>query len=310
MNQKQTLRPSPTAILNPRCDITFKAIFTQGTEESNLALKDFIEAMIQKEVKDLTLQPNEPPADTSSDMQMTFDVSVEFNDGEKADIEIQNRSENYDFGERAEIQSARLLNTSAKKGSSWNIEKIYQISVLNFEYNKDDNKTVSWYTMRDKDGGKLSDRLNVIFLDLVKVRRLFGQKNLTKAEKWGMFFSYADDEKKQDYLKEIIKEEKGIMAAEFTVSYMSEEDANWFRENSRFIGQRDYNSGMEAATRRGVEQGLQQGLKQGLKQGERNNALKNAENLLKLNLLTPEQIAQAVELPLEEVLKLKGKVEP
>ena len=100
------------------------------------------------------------------------------------------------------------------------------------------------------------------------------------------------------------------MAAEFTVSYMSEEDANWFRENSRFIGQRDYNSGMEAATRRGVEQGLQQGLKQGLKQGERKTALKNAENLLKLNLLTPEQIAQAVELPLEEVLKLKGKVEP
>ena len=96
------------------------------------------------------------------------------------------------------------------------------------------------------------------------------------------------------------------MAAEFTVSYMSEEDANWFRENSRFIGQRDYNSGMEAATRRGVEQGL----KQGLKQGERKTALKNAENLLKMNLLTPEQIAQAVELPLEEVLELKGKVEP
>ena len=54
-----------------------------------------------------------------------------------------------------------------------------------------------------------------------------------------------DDEKKHDYLKEIIKEEKGIMAAEFTASYMSEEDANWFRENSRFIGLRDYNSGME-----------------------------------------------------------------
>ena len=45
MNQKQTLRPSPTAILNPRCDVTFKGIFTQGTKESNLALKDFIDSL-------------------------------------------------------------------------------------------------------------------------------------------------------------------------------------------------------------------------------------------------------------------------
>ena len=306
MNQKSTLRPSPTAILNPRCDVTFKGIFTQGTKESNLALKDFIGAMIQKEVKDLVLQPNEPPADTSSDMQMTFVVSVEFNDGEKADIEIQNRSEDYDFGERAEIQSARLLNTSAKKGRSWNIEKVYQISVLNFEYNKDDNKTVSWYTMRDEDGGSLSDRLNIIFLDLVKVRKLFGKKNLTKAEKWGMFFSYADDEKKQDYLKEIIKEEKGIMAAEFTVSYMSEEDANWFRENSRFIGQRDYNSGMEAATRRGVEQGLQQGLKQGIQQGLKQGIRQAALMMIKNNL-PDEQIAKYTGLSEKEIEELRKK---
>ncbi len=306
MNQKSTLRPSPTAILNPRCDVTFKGIFTQGTKESNLALKDFIGAMIQKEVKDLTLQPNETPADTSSDMQMTFDVSVEFNDGEKADIEIQNRSEDYDFGERAEIQSARLLNTSAKKGNSWNVEKVYQISVLNFEYNRDDNKTVSWYTMRDEDGGSLSDRLNIIFLDLVKVRKLFGKKNLTKAEKWGMFFSYADDEKKQDYLKEIIKEEKGIMAAEFTVSYMSEEDANWFRENSRFIGQRDYNSGMEAATRRGVEQGLKQGLKQGIQQGLKQGIRQAALMMIKNNL-PDEQIAKYTGLSKKEIEELRKK---
>ena len=51
------------------------------------------------------------------------------------------------------------------------------------------------------------------------------------------------------------------------------------------------------------------GEKAGLEQGERKNAVKTAENLLKMNLLTPEQIAKAVELPLEEILKLKKKFE-
>ncbi len=38
------------------------------------------------------------------------------------------------------------------------------------------------------------------------------------------------------------------------------------------------------------------------------NALKNAENLLKMNILTPVQISQAVELPLEEILKLQSSL--
>ena len=58
VQEKATLRPSPTAILNPRLDPIFKAIFTQGTEESDLALKGLITAAIGKEVSSLELQPN------------------------------------------------------------------------------------------------------------------------------------------------------------------------------------------------------------------------------------------------------------
>ena len=47
---RQTLRPSPTALLNPRCDPIFKAIFTQGTEKSNFALKDLISSLLGREI--------------------------------------------------------------------------------------------------------------------------------------------------------------------------------------------------------------------------------------------------------------------
>ena len=87
-NQKLMGRPSPTAILNPRLDVNFKALFTQGTKESDTALQSFISAAIGRKIKSLKLDPNEPPADTPSQMQMSFDVAVTFDDGEKADIEM------------------------------------------------------------------------------------------------------------------------------------------------------------------------------------------------------------------------------
>ena len=39
------------------------------------------------------------------------------------------------------------------------------------------------------------------------------------------------------------------------------------------------------------------------------NKIENARNLLKMNLGTPEQISQAVSLPLEQVLALKEELE-
>ena len=44
----------------------------------------------------------------------------------------------------------------------------------------------------------------------------------------------------------------------------------------------------------------------GVAEGAQQTARTNARNLLRMNLGTPEQIAQAVSLPLEEVLALKA----
>ena len=334
MTQAKTkFRPSPTAILNPRCDPIFKAIFTQGTKESDLALSGLISAAIGKKVTELTLQPNELPVDIPDNMQMSFDVSVVFNDGERADIELQGRQYDYDYGARAEIQTARLLNLNARKGSNWHVEKVYQISVVNFEFDKDDNSTLSWYTMKNDSGGRLGDRLNVIFLDLVKIRRLKGisPEKLSPIEKWGMFFAFADDPNLQDYLEQVKMSEEDIMAADLIVKTMSEEDANWALENSYYIAQNDYGARMEAAEKKGLERGLEKGQKiglerglekgqkiglekgqkigreTGLKEGRAEAALNIAKNALSLGL-SAEQVVQMTALPLSQVLALSEEL--
>ena len=51
-------------------------------------------------------------------------------------------------------------------------------------------------------------------------------------------------------------------------------------------------------------EGKREGIQEGRKEGIQENKLENARNLLAMNVLSHEQIAQAVGLPLETIEKL------
>lgn len=307
--QLYTARPNPTALLSPLYDSTFKGIFTQETEDSNLALQAFVSAVLGRTVKNVILKPNEPSKDSTDQIGMTYDISIEFDNGELSDIEMQAWKESYDYGMRAEIQAARLLNNNSKKGTDWYSPKVYQISSLNFHYGKDDNKEMTWYTLKDESGDSLTDRQNIIFIDLKTIREKLGTpiKDLTPVEKWGLFFSYVDNDKYADYISELVRSEKGIMAAENVVKYMSEADDNWFVQNSRFIAERDKNTQIHNAEKRGLEAGLKQGIQQGIQQGEQQKAIENAQKLLADGKYTAEEISELFQIPVEDFTnKVKG----
>ena len=306
--QFYTKRPNPTAILSPLYDCTFKGIFTQETEESYLALKSFISAIFNRKILNVSIKSNEPYRESKKQKNMIFDICVEFDDGEIIDIEMQAWEQNYDYGIRAEIQAARLLTNNARKGKKWESPKIYQISVLNFHYKKDDKHEMRWYTMTDNSGEKLSETLNVIFIDLVSIRNNSTTKpveKLSSLEKWGLFFSYVDHEDKKDYINEIIKSEKGIMAADRIVKHMSKADSNWYIQNSIYTAECDYNTKMANAVKQGIQQGIQQGLAKGIEQGLQQKAVETAVNLLEMHIISDEQIAQSTGLTIKKVQELK-----
>ena len=188
------------------------------------------------------------------------------------------------------------------KGDDWSTPPAYQISVLNFEFDKDDSSPLSWYNMRKANGTQLSDRLNVIFFDLIKIHKLLGKpvETLSKLEKWGLFLSYAGDERRVDYIESLTQSEEGLMNAKSSLCAISEDEINWARQNSIFKAQRDYNTGMHNAEKRGFNKGVTA--------GEHKNAIASAKNLLRMKLGSPEQIAQAVSLPLEQVLSLQNEL--
>ena len=75
-----------------------------------------------------------------------------------------------------------------------------------------------------------------------------------------------------------------------------------------FIGEYDYDLDMQVKAEEAREEGLAKGLAKGLDEGMQKKAVETAMNLLKINLLSPEQISQSVELPLEKVLELQKEI--
>ena len=326
MIEHKSLRPSPTALLNPRCDPSFKAMFTQNTPSANAALADFISAMIGRTVTHVELTANEPAADLLDELQMSFDVGVTFDGGERAAIEMQGKNRDYGWTSRAEIQCARLLAVSAKKGSSWHAPCVYQMSVLNFTlrecedgaagesgaagaadavhtsreraHNKDDKRPFSWYTMREKGGAPLSGLMNILFLELPKLRSRFGTppEKLSKLEKWGLFLLYADSPDAQEYIAALLKNEGGLMNAKTALTDISEDERNWWIQNSYDIARRDR------------EEEMQNTLARGLARGEQKAKLEMVRNALDMGL-TLEQTAKLTGLS-EEVIRAHEHIIP
>jgi predicted transposase/invertase (TIGR01784 family) len=271
-------RPSQDALLSPCSDEVFKALFTNESVESRTALRCFLSAVLHKEVKNVQLRPNEPPVLDDSDKAVRFDVSCTFNDGEAADIELQGVNRYHSFGARAEYLCARLLNSVFHKGDNWqDMPQIYQISLVNFIFDKDDESAVGHYRMQKHNGHLLSGILTAIFLELPKIDALgdIPPESLNSEQKWCKFFLDADNPDRQEYVRKLAAEEGGIMEAKKTLDRISSDWVLWKQELDRDVIESDRKTelqyiqeqGLERGLKQGIQQGMQQGIQQGLSQG-------------------------------------------
>lgn len=136
-------------LLNPRKDYIFKAMFTQNTENSRSALKSFLSAVLNKPVTDVQLQQNELAADYVGDRQTSFDVLCFIDGNTPVNIELQAYGDSVTFAKRIEYHSAHLLNYYVRKGNDFEeIPQTYQISVVDFIFDKVTNDYVSHYQMQ------------------------------------------------------------------------------------------------------------------------------------------------------------------
>lgn len=289
-------------LLNPRIDSTFKALFTQPTPESGKALTSFLSAAIEHEVKDVQIVQNEPTEDFAGQRTVHFDISAVIDNEEPVNIEMQACNQQYDYGKRAEYHAARLETNYLKKGDTWQkAPKVYQISILNFIYDNRTDNVVSKFSMKDEYGNTLSDRLNIIFIELPKLREYNESEieKLSKLQQWALFFKEADKPEKQNLIEALAQKETGIMAAVQSLITISEDLKLKIMQDSIETAERDYISGIEAAELRGQARGKTEGIAI----GEKKASLETAR-LMKMNDMPVEQISMYTGLSSEEIENL------
>lgn len=284
--KRKTLRPTATALLNPKADPIFKILFTDHSKQANIALTEFLSAILEMTVTNVKLLPNVLSGETKEDRQTQFDLTCKLANDEFANVEMQGQNEYKSYDRRAEYQVAHLLNHFSKRGMKWeNTPAAFQVSVVNFVYNKKTEDGLTCYTMRSEKGDCLANRLNIIFMELPKYKKFRNSKpsDLTTVQKWGTFFLYANDPNSVDFIEELAREDYGIMNVLDVLSRISRSERNWFKETNYWMNVSNLRSlesqaidkglkegldrGLKEGMEKGIEQGIQQGIKQGIEQG-------------------------------------------
>ncbi len=291
-----SLRPSPTALLNPCADPIFKILFTDESNEAHEALTCFLTDIIGKKVTDVVLQPNELSGETADDKQSEFDINCKIQ-GKIVNIEMQGLNKDDHYGKRVEYHVAHLLNHYVTKGIDWKtIPQAFQISVLNFFFDKEESDCVNYYYLRNENGRPISRMLNVIFMELPKIETLSDDiLKLTPAQMWGKFFLYASKPDKEDFVKELAKANRGIDMAVTVLKNISQDEINWYHETRYWMHVSDQKSMISSAEDRGIAK------------GELNKAIATAKNLLRMKLGSNQQISEATGLPVSQIEELAKK---
>lgn len=302
ITQEEYLRQMENgALLNPRIDSTFKALFTSETPQSRAALKSFLEAAIEQKIREVTLTANSAPMDFVDQRQILYDIQAILDDGRIANIEMQAFNQSYDYGKRSEYHAARLVTTYFRKGKKWSeVPTVYQISILDFVYDKEDNEAIGRYSMRKGNGRKLSGTINSIFIELPKIiEKEDSLDENSSIENWAIFLKEADRPDKSTVIKRLTQKEDGLMQARNSLVEISKDMDLWIQQFREDVYETDRISGLMANREIGLEEGRKEGREQGLKEG-----LKKAAIELKKMGLPLEQISKATSLTIEEIQKL------
>ena len=295
---ENSTKPKHQSLLNPCADPTFKILFTDASKEAHHALTCFLCDILEKEVTDVVLQPNELSGEAISDKQSEFDINCKI-DGQIANIEIQGKNDENAYGKRVEYHVAHILNHYTVKGTEWNeIPQVFQISVMNFNFDTEEKDCINHYFLRNKNGRPVSKILNVIFMELPKINKLCDDvSKLTKAQMWGKFFLYASKPEKAEYIQKLTQANGGIKMAFTVLKNISQDELNWQRETHYWMSVSD------EATRQHFA------IEKGKAEGKTEANIEAARNFF-ANGVSIDLIAKSLKMTLDEVREITKDVDP
>lgn len=287
---------SKIEILDPMMDLVFKALFAKKDETSKSLLMALLNDILDnKEGENIVDIVHENPfnyKEFEGDKLSILDLKVTTDKGEIINIEIQVRKDD-NYRKRSLFYWSKSYGDAIKEAEEYDkLKKTIMINILGYtEIVESVRLHTVFRLMEEKEYFTLLDDLEIHYLELTKLpNKEINQLN--KTEKWIMFLKEAGREDSRDRIKELTRESDIMATALNKLKEISADQEMRALYKARQKARHDLASKLQYARREGREE----------------EKIKTAKNLLKMNL-TIEQIAQATELNIEEIKKLKDRID-
>lgn len=300
-------------LLNIKTDIGFKLFLCHDSEASRYCLKSIITAFTGQEVKNFLIKNTEILPEYIKSKNCRLDVLVEFNDGQTIDMELQLKCEDDEERKRSAFYASKLYSSKLTEGKNYSeINNVFQVFIVDFNI-FDDNKNFHQFTFRDNTGIEFTDSIQLITLELPKLKKLPFDSTLNKAEFWGKIIS--EFRKIHDRQIVIPGYEEELKMIQEATNEIANNEREWLiqmaRESSMiethvanyYANKRGFEKGLQEGRQVGLQQGLQEGLQQGLQEGNEKGKLEAAIIAVKELNISAETAAEKFNIPLEKLLQ-------
>ena len=282
-------------------DYVFKRIFGKGGNEK--ILKSLLEAILRIEIQKIEIKNPEIPKETINEKLSILDIKAEINDNTIIDIELQVGNTTA-IERRLVVYNAKLIAGEIKVSEEYKkakdtiviciindnvVKRNAYLSLAMLKYEK--TEEIRYVNMGyEKEEEYLTDMVKYYIIELPKFKKK-KPKVADLLEKWlyvigGDRKMMEECKKENEEIKEAVEQLRQMSADEY------ERELYEIRERSRLT----YNTEMNEARRKGLEEGIEK--------GEKESKSKIAKKLLERKMSTKE-IAEITGLKEEEIEKMK-----
>jgi len=279
-------------ILSPKNDYVFKLIFADENNKEILAA--FLSAVLNvtvDEFQGLEIINSELLKEFKEDKKGILDVRVKTKSGKQIDIEIQILV-NETMAERTLFYWSKMYTGQIKQGDDYeSLKKCVTINIIDYEFIKIPKAHTVFYVSEDKTSYKLTDVLEIHFLELPKLKNKDVKNEGDEAVVEWMKFIGAESEGVMEMLAE---KNEGIKKAYNVLKTVSNDEITRMRYDARQAEIMDKSSMLKSALRKGISE------------GEMKKAVEIARNMISISLDIPT-IVKVTGLSEEEVVELMNQ---
>lgn len=280
-------------IMSPKNDFVFKLLF--GDEKNKDLLIELLNAILKMphdELEDVELINTELLREFVEDRKGILDVRAKTKNGEHIDIEIQVLYTEY-MAERTLFYWSKMYNGQIKSGDTYDkLEKCITINIVDFKCIEINKLHTSFHITEDETNQKLTDVLEIHYLELPK---LFDD-NIPKNEnepiiQWMMFLQARNKE----VFEMLAEKNEKIRKAYNILESISKDDKARAAYESREAELHDQMTRLKSAKEEGIKEGIKEA------------TIKNAKNFLAMGL-DVDMVAKGTGLSVEEVQSIQKEL--